>query len=137
MDRLTDDQLYLNSIHFAVLCNFTPFCGEERAKETNEFLKKVFANLKAYEVTGLTPSEIMEIKAKMDGEYEKVVRCGECKCSEPLQPHADLYNKDLMNCTCQHGEEVRNVWHKYSKQYRDYSLVEPDDFCSFGEKKEG
>lgn len=69
-----------------------------------------------------------------DGTLVRVVRCGECVYSEPLQLHADLYNEDLMSCTCQHGEEAKNVWHKYTKQYKDYSLVEPDDFCSFGEK---
>ena len=70
------------------------------------------------------------------GELVEVVHCGECKYSEPLKPHADLYQQDLMNCTCQHGEEVRNVWHKYSKQYHDYSLVDPNEFCSNGERME-
>jgi NADH:ubiquinone oxidoreductase subunit D len=49
MEKLTGDRLYLNSILLGVMMNFTPFCGEERAKETHTFLRKVFDKLERYE----------------------------------------------------------------------------------------
>jgi hypothetical protein len=60
MERLTEDKLYLRSIGFGVLANFSPFCGEERAKESSVFLGKVFDHLAAYEDTNRTPAEITE-----------------------------------------------------------------------------
>jgi hypothetical protein len=61
MDKLTNDKIYLNSIHFGIMTNFTPVCGRERATEANGFLKKAFDKLTEYEDTGLTPEEIKEL----------------------------------------------------------------------------
>ena len=49
MKKLTEDQLYLNSILLGVMMNFTPYCGEKRAKETHNFLQEVFTKLSKYE----------------------------------------------------------------------------------------
>lgn len=103
---------------------------QRQAKETADSLKSMVDDWDIY----ATACQLLRRIER--GELVEVVRCGECKYSEPLKPHADLYQQDLMNCTCQHGEEVRNVWHKYSKQYHDYSLVDPNEFCSNGERME-
>ena len=65
-----------------------------------------------------------------------LVRCEECRYSVPLDKHADVWGHDLRHCSMWHGEEVKNVWHKYKKYYKDYSIVEPDGFCSEGERRE-
>ena len=63
-----------------------------------------------------------------------VVRCVKCKYGLPLKAHADgVYG---LNCALGRGEEVKNVWHKYSKHYEDYSLVDADGFCDQGEAGE-
>lgn len=67
----------------------------------------------------------------------KVVRCANCAHAEKIDKNAQLSNiKGLRHCKVWRGEETRNVWHKYIKEYRDYSLVELDGFCSDGIEKE-
>ena len=63
MEKLTADKIYLNSILLGVMMNFTPFCGEERAKETHTFLKKVFDKLERYE--DADSNNILEEDVKM------------------------------------------------------------------------
>lgn len=94
------------------------------------------AVLKAAELVGKEYVSIDFLKDFEQVDAVPVVRCKECKYSEPLKPHAEVYNLHLMNCTCQHGEETNNVWHKYSKKFHDYSLVKPMDYCSYGAKME-
>lgn len=66
-----------------------------------------------------------------------VVRCMDCMNAEPLERNCELNANLYMHCRLLRGEECKNVWHKYKRYYRDYSLVEHDDFCSKGERKEG
>lgn len=66
-----------------------------------------------------------------------VVRCRDCKNAEPLERNCELNENFYMHCRLWRGEECKNVWHKYKRYYRDYSLVQHDDFCSSGERKEG
>lgn len=62
-----------------------------------------------------------------------IIRCRECKYSKPLDAHSDgVYG---LHCSLCRGEEVRNVWHKYKKYYKDYSIVDGDGFCDQGEAK--
>lgn len=69
---------------------------------------------------------------KNDDDLVRVVRCINCRFGLPLKAHADcVYG---LNCSIGRGEEVRNVWHKYSKHYEDYSLVDFDGFCDQGEE---
>ena len=68
-------------------------------------------------------------------DVEPVVRCGKCIHGKPLKAHADgVYG--TIHCALWRGEEVKNVWHKYSKHYEDYSLVDADGFCDQGEAGE-
>lgn len=68
-------------------------------------------------------------------EVQEVVRCKDCKYRVPLDKHCNL-SSYYGHCTEWHGVETENVWHKYKKYYKDYSIVEPDGYCSFGERKE-
>lgn len=68
---------------------------------------------------------------------EVVVRCRDCINAEPLERNCEVNANFYMHCSLWRGEECKNVWHKYKRYYRDYSLVQHDDFCSSGERKEG
>lgn len=67
----------------------------------------------------------------------RVVRCRDCINAEPLERNCEVNANFYMHCRLWRGEECKNVWHKYKRYYRDYSLVQHDDFCSSGERKEG
>lgn len=64
------------------------------------------------------------------------VRCGECVHAVPLDRNCELNSSIYMHCNQLRGELENNVWHKYKKYYKDYSLVDRDDFCSYGEREE-
>jgi hypothetical protein len=66
----------------------------------------------------------------------EVVRCGNCAHAEPLERNCELNGTVYMHCRLGRGEEAKNVWHKYKKYYKDYSLVDRDDFCTYGERWE-
>ena len=66
---------------------------------------------------------------------EVVVRCRDCINAEPLERNCEVNANFYMHCRLWRGEECKNVWHKYKRYYRDYSLVQHDDFCSSGETK--
>lgn len=65
----------------------------------------------------------------------KVVRCKDCIHAEPISKNADLNYLSLLHCKAGRGEEAINVWVKYQKKYTDYSIVEFDDYCSYGERR--
>jgi hypothetical protein len=64
----------------------------------------------------------------------EVVRCENCVHSRKLAPHCEI-NSHYLHCGLWRGEETKNVWHKYKKYTADYSIVEPTDYCSYGERK--
>lgn len=64
-----------------------------------------------------------------------VVRCKNCIYAVPLERHCELDARLYMHCIKWRGEETKNVWHKYRKYYKDYSIVEHEDFCSSGEMR--
>lgn len=66
----------------------------------------------------------------------EVVRCHDCIHAVPLERNCELNTCLYMHCNLWRGDETKNVWHKYKRFYKDYSLVEHDDFCSYGERKE-
>lgn len=63
-----------------------------------------------------------------------VVRCQNCIHAEPLDRNCELNTSVYMHCKLGRGEEEKNVWHKYKKYYKDYSLVDRDGFCDMGER---
>ena len=64
-----------------------------------------------------------------------VTRCKNCKFATELDKHCDINRTAYKHCSLLRGDETRYVWHKYKKYYKDYSLVELDDYCSFGERR--
>jgi hypothetical protein len=66
--------------------------------------------------------------------YAEVVRCQNCVHAEPLDHNCELSTSLYMHCKLWRGEETKNVWHKYKKYYKDYSLVERDGYCDAGAK---
>lgn len=66
-----------------------------------------------------------------------VVRCQNCIHAEPLDRNCELNGSLYMHCKMWRGEEETNVWHKYKRYYKDYSLVERDGFCSGGARMDG
>ena len=67
----------------------------------------------------------------------EVVRCQDCAHAEPLDRNCEISTSLYMHCKLWRGDHTRNVWHKYKKYYKDYSLVMRDGYCSDGEKMDG
>lgn len=65
-----------------------------------------------------------------------VVRCQDCINAVPLDCNCELNEIAYLHCNLWRGEETKNVWHKYKKYYKDYSLVDRDGFCSSGERRD-
>lgn len=68
-------------------------------------------------------------------DYAAVVRCHNCAHAVPLDRNCELNTCVYMHCNISRGETVKNVWHKYKKYYKDYSIVEHDGFCDEGERR--
>lgn len=64
----------------------------------------------------------------------KIVRCRECVHAEPLDRHCEINTSVYMHCKMWRGERENNVWHKYKKYYKNYSIVDRDGFCDCGER---
>lgn len=79
MERLTE--LEMNSIGFAILCNFPRFCGEERAKEASDMFRAMKAEIVTYRALG-TVEELAEmVKARGENKAYKIESfyCAICK----------------------------------------------------------
>lgn len=72
----------------------------------------------------------------IENDVVPVVRCKDCKYSRELDKHCEINRNGYLHCALLKGDETKYVWHKYKKYYKDYSLVEPDDYCSYGERKD-
>lgn len=112
-----------------------PIDGDALALKVNELGATAFINNP--EAKALFTQAMHYINQAPAIDAVKVVRCENCIHAEKISKHAELSNKSsLRHCKVYRGEETRNVWHKYIKEYRDYSLVELDGFCSDGIEKE-
>lgn len=80
-------------------------------------------------------SAVMENAPTVDA--VEVVRCQNCVHAEPLDRNCELSTTHYLHCKLWRGEETKNVWHKYKKYYKDYSLVERDGYCDAGAKMDG
>lgn len=64
-----------------------------------------------------------------------VVRCKDCEHSRELEKNCEINNREhYRHCAMYRGEEER-VWVKYKRYHKDYSIVELDDYCSYGERR--
>jgi hypothetical protein len=64
-----------------------------------------------------------------------VVRCRDCKYAVELDKHCEINRASYRHCAMGRGDEEEYVWHKYKKYYKGYSIVELDDYCSYGERR--
>ena len=55
--------------------------------------------------------------------------CEDCKHSEKIR-HTNSIRQGTLHCRQWRGDDTKNVWIKYKKEYRDFSLVFPDEYCS-------
>lgn len=67
----------------------------------------------------------------------EVVRCKDCIYAVPFDRNCEFNTSAYLHCGLLRGEEVKYVWHKYKKYYKDYSVVDRDGFCDSGEKMNG
>lgn len=65
-------------------------------------------------------------------DVREVVTCQKCIHAEPFERNCELNSSAYMHCKIGRGSEVKNVWHKYKKYYRDYSVVDRDGYCDEG-----
>ena len=72
---------------------------------------------------------------KNKADFVEVVRCKDCKHSINLDKNCALNRTMYKHCQLWRGEELTNIWHRYKKYYKDYSVVELDGFCDSGERK--
>lgn len=86
---------------------------------------------------GLNEKLCKELYGTSPADIAEVVRCQDCVHAEPLDRNCEISTSLYMHCRLWRGDETRNVWHKYKKYYKDYSLVFRDDYCSAGEKIDG
>jgi hypothetical protein len=63
-----------------------------------------------------------------------VVRCQDGVHAEPLDRNCEISTHAYMHCKLWRGDETKNVWHKYKKYYKDYSIVDRGGFCDDGER---
>ena len=66
-----------------------------------------------------------------------VVRCRDCKYAVELDKHCEINRASYRHCAMGRGDEEEYVWHKYKKYYKGYSIVELDDYSSYGERRCG
>lgn len=101
------------------------------------YTKDVFSE-SPQEIPYLQAAKVLrEVSDAPAADVAPVVRCRDCINAEPLERNCEVNTSFYMHCRLWRGEECKNVWHKYKRYYRDYSLVQHDDFCSSGERKEG
>lgn len=78
----------INSVCFGILCNFTPTCGEDRAKEAVAIVRSLQAeNKKLY--------KLIEEHQKLLHAYQDVVIPGHKKWIEQLKKERDAAVSDL------------------------------------------
>lgn len=90
--------------------------------------KKLYG--KDYEMIGYKCKDFKD-KSKF---VELPCRCQDCVHSVPLDNNCVINTSMYLHCNLQRGEETKNVWHKYKKYYKDYSIVERDGFCDNAER---
>jgi hypothetical protein len=81
-------------------------------------------------------SERLCVDFKNKADLVEVVRCKDCKHSINLDKNCVLNRNVYKHCQLWRGEELTNIWHRYKKYYKDYSIVELDGFCDSGERRD-
>lgn len=99
-----------------------------------EYIERVEVRNALYEADAITMKGVAILNQFPAADVAPVVRCQNCIHAEPLDRNCELNTCVYMHCKLGRGEEEKNVWHKYKKYYKDYSLVDRDGFCDMGER---
>ena len=110
--------------------------NEKRLIDASVLIRDLTAMKSEYDAIALD-GIIKALKEAPTVDAVEVVRCQNCVHAEPLDRNCEINTCHYMHCKLYRGEETKNVWHKYKKYYKDYSLVERDGFCSDGAKMDG
>ena len=97
-------EMDMNSLGFAILCNFPQFCGQERAKEAADMLRKMKAEIMAYRASGLTPDKLPRAAELVNADDE-----GLCVVL-PCEVGSTVYTifEDYFECeNCEHKNETQ------------------------------
>ena len=71
---MDSEKLDINAVCFGILCTFTPVCGEERAKEAAELVRKLHAENEKLR------DEMEQVKRERDAVIEQLHgMCNVCK----------------------------------------------------------
>ena len=112
--------------------------NEKRLIDANAFLKDILTAGIGKTIIEYSESDIgYMIRKRPTVDAVEVVRCHDCVHAVPLERNCELNTTVYMECTLGRGEEIKNVWHKYKRYYRDYSIVEHESFCDQGERMNG
>ena len=120
-----DREIYVNSVCFGILCNFSPICGEERAKEAASFVRDLYNENKRI----LALAEEAETRAKKaERVCDAAVRlCGKliALCSPPKEWRPKLFRKhvnrpgDYMGCGYDFLDSFYRIFNNFSETADD------------------
>ena len=110
--------------------------NERRLIDANE-IEDLFYKQVAWGATDLMDAFDDALQDAQTVDAVEVVRCQNCVHAEPLDRNCELSTTHYMHCKLWRGEETKNVWHKYKKYYKDYSLVERGGYCDAGARMDG
>jgi hypothetical protein len=112
---------YIKRMSAMTICErYSQHCFETNDNRGQDIADRIFD-----EITEIPTADVVE-----------VVRCKDCVHAVELDKHCNISRTAYRHCGLLRGEETKNVWHKYKKYYKDYSLVSLDGFCDEGELKE-
>lgn len=89
------EKLDINAVCFGILCNFTPVCGEERAKEAVELVRKLQAKNEKLR------AELEQVKRERDEAIKTIfqwVGCPECKWWDSADEWCEKYDREADSC---------------------------------------
>ena len=110
--------------------------NEKRLIDLDRLIRSLKAMASEYDAVSLH-GIINSLKEWPTLDAVEVVRCQNCVHAEPLDHNCELSTSFYMHCKLWRGEETKNVWHRYKKYYKDYSLVERAGYCDSGAKMDG
>lgn len=89
------EKLDINAVCFGILCNFTPVCGEERAKEAVELVRKLQTENERLR------DELEQVKRERGEAIKTIfqwVGCPECKWWDSADEWCEKYDREADSC---------------------------------------
>lgn len=85
---------------------------------------------------GIDAVDTSDIETIPAADVVEVVRCGNCKSSEPIPENSGFYKGNWLHCRKWRGEFTGNVWHPKEKRWKDWNVTTPEGFCDDGEARD-